>query len=371
MIPFTSPEQGYERHKEKILAAIEKTLDSGKYILGPEVESFEREFSQYCDVPYAIGVASGTDAIELGLRALGIKQNDAVFSPSYTAVATIAAIERAGATPIFVDIDPVSRCINPESLRDAVEQAKRISLIPKCIIAVHIYGQPCEMDQLSIIATEHDMFLLEDCAQAHGALYNGYRAGSIGDLGTFSFYPTKNLGCLGDGGGIVSKDKNLNDKLIQLRQYGWDHKRDSQISGVNSRLDELQAAILRVKLRYLEEDNQQRRFLAARYFKQLSGLPCKLPQEQPNTAHVYHLFVIETDKRDQLREFLKEHGVLSSIHYRMPVHMQSIYQKKYKPLVSLHETEKLSKNILSLPMFPELRIMEVDIICDIIKAWYK
>lgn len=371
MIPFASPEQGYKRHKGEILSAIEKTLDSGKYILGPEVERFEDEFSKYCDVPYAVGVANGTDAIELGLRALGIRQNDAVFSPSHTAVATITAIERAGAIPIFVDIDPVSRCINPESLEEAVEQAKLISLVPKCVIAVHMYGQPCEMDRLSIIATEHDMFLLEDCAQAHGALYKGSRVGSIGDLGAFSFYPTKNLGCLGDGGGVVSRDIELNNKLIQLRQYGWDHKRDSQVLGSNSRLDELQAAILRVKLRYLEEDNLQRRVLAARYFEKLSGLPCKLPQEQSNTVHVYHLFVIETDKRDQLCEFLKEHSVLSSIHYRIPVHMQSIYQKKYKPLVSLHQTERITKNILSLPMFPELSIQDVDMICDVIKAWYK
>lgn len=369
MIPFASPKRGYLRHKGEILAAIEKTLDSGNYILGPEVESFEEEFSRYCDVPYAIGVASGTDAIELGLRALGVGQNDAVFSASHTAVATIAAIERAGATPIFVDIDPESRCISPDSLDEAVKRARQTSLVPKCVITVHLYGQPCEMDRLKLIATENDMFLFEDCAQAHGALYNGRRVGSMGDIGAFSFYPTKNLGCFGDGGGIVTKDKNLSDQLTQLRQYGWDHKRDSQISGVNSRLDEIQAAILRVKLCYLDQDNQQRRALAARYLEQLSGTPCKLPKSQPNTEHVYHLFVIETDKRDQLSDFLKEREVMAAIHYPLPVHMQTIYQKKYKPMVSLYQTEQLAKNILSLPMFPELGIQQVDMICESIRAW--
>jgi len=371
MIPFASPQRGYQRHKGEILAAIEKALDSGRYILGPEVENFEEEFSRYCEVPYAIGVANGTDAIELGLRALGIGQNDAVFSASHTAVATIAAIERAGATPIFVDIDPASRCISPESLEDAVKKTQKTSLVPKCIVAVHIYGQPCDMDHLKLIATENGTFLLEDCAQAHGALHNGHRVGSMGDLGAFSFYPTKNLGCVGDGGGIVTKDKELSVKLTQIRQYGWNQKRDSQISGVNSRLDEIQAAILRVKLSYLEQDNQKRRALAARYLEQLSGLPCKLPTPQPNTEHVYHLFVIETDKRDQLCEFLKGRGVLAAIHYPLPVHMQSIYQKKYKSFVSLHQTETLAKNLLSLPMFPELDIQEVDMICEAVKAWYK
>lgn len=371
MIPFASPERGYQKHKKEILVAVERTLDSGKYILGPEVERFEEEFARYCDVSYAVGVANGTDAIELGLRALGVGQNDAVFSASHTAVASIAAIERAGATPIFVDIDPESRCISPESLEEAVKITKLTSLVPRCIIAVHIYGQPCDMDRIKTIAGENNLFLLEDCAQSHGALYKGRRVGSMGDIGAFSFYPTKNLGCFGDGGGIVTKDNIMFDKLIQLRQYGWDHKRDSQLSGVNSRLDEIQAAILRIKLAYLEQDNQQRRALATRYMDQLSGLPCKLPKAQPNTEHVYHLFVIETDKRDQLGDFLKDREVLASIHYPLPVHMQTFYQNKYKSAVSLQQTEKLTKNILSLPMFPELEIQQVDMICESIRAWYQ
>ena len=251
MIPLADPSATYKHYKKQIDLAIKRVLDSGCYVLGKEVEAFEDEFAAFHGKGfYSVGVANGTDAIALCLRSLGLIKNDEVITSSHTAVATIAGIEQAGCIPVFSDIDPITRCIHPASIE------KRISPKTKAIMPVHIYGQPCNMAEIQKLAKKHRLEIIEDCSQAHGAEIQGQKVGRFGSLAAFSCYPTKNLGCLGDGGVILCKSSEIFDKIKFLRQYGWDDKRESTLSGVNSRLDEIQAAILRVKLCYLSVDNE-------------------------------------------------------------------------------------------------------------------
>ncbi len=293
-----SPKAGYLAHQQEIDDAIARTLASGWYILGKEVAAFEEEFAAYLGVGHAVGVASGTDGLRLALRALGIGPGDLVFTVSHTAVATVAAIDMVGATPVFVDIDPATFTMHPERLAEAIAQAPPGQ--PKAVLPVHLYGHPADLTAITEICRRHDLRLIEDCSQSHGAVWDGKKTGAWGDIGVFSCYPTKNLGALGDAGVVVTDDAELNTQLRLLREYGWRERYVSAIPGENSRLDEMQAAILRVKLRYLDTGNARRRALAARYDALLADADVTLPQARPEAVPVYHQYVIRSDRRDEL-----------------------------------------------------------------------
>lgn len=359
MIPCANPLAQYQSHQKEIFEAVKRVLEGGNYILGPEVEAFEQSFAAYCGADYAVGVNSGTDALILALRALDIGVGDEVITVSHTALATIAAIIASGATPVLVDIDPVYYTMNPECFHKAITSKT------KAVIPVHLYGQPADMDTIMGIAKARNLLVVEDCAQATGALYKGRRVGSIGDAGCFSFYPTKNLGAIGDGGMVVTENEKLFQRIRQLRQYGWDNNRRTEETGLNSRLDEMQAAILNVKLKYLDDDNARRREIALIYNKGLSGLPIELPKERPDTTHVYHLYAITSGKRDQLKEMLAKSGILAGIHYPVPGHLHGGYMHKCKlPVTGLSVTESISGKVLSLPMYPEMTSAQVAQVID-------
>lgn len=348
-----NPRANYLAYRDEIDQAVQRVLTGERYILGPEVSAFETEFAAYCGVPHAVGVANGTDALVLALRGLGVGAGDLVFTVSHTAVATVAAIELARATPVLVDVDPATFTMSPESLEAMVVQlwdGRRG--MPKAVLPVHLYGQPADMESILRIAHEYGLRVVEDCAQAHGAEWNGTRVGGLGDAGCFSFYPTKNLGAIGDGGAVVTRDPQLAEHLCALRQYGWNTARTSEIKGMNSRLDELQAAILRVKLRHLDQDNEKRRALAALYRDGLCALPVGLPKTAAWASPVHHQYVVRTPDRDPLREFLNSRDILSLIHYPVPVHQQPAYRHALR--ADLAQTEELVEEILSLPLYPEL-----------------
>jgi dTDP-4-amino-4,6-dideoxygalactose transaminase len=353
MIPCSNPLAQYQSHKEEILEAIERVLEGGNYIFGPEVEKFEKSFAAYCGAAYAVGVNSGTDALNLALRALDIRPGDQVITVSHTALATVAAIIASGATPVLVDIEPEYYTMDPQCLRRAITSKT------KAVIPVHLYGQPADMGAIMKIAREHGLFVIEDCAQAAGAIYNGMRVGSIGDAGCFSFYPTKNLGAIGDGGMVVTRNASLAERIRRLRQYGWDEKRTTEEPGFNSRLDEIQAAILNVKLKSLDEDNARRREIALIYHEGLAGLPIVLPRERPDTVHVYHLYVIASNERNRLKARLAEGGVFAGVHYPIPGHLHDGYDRLCElPHEEFPVTKSTLGNILSLPMYPELTPIE-------------
>lgn len=353
MIPCANPLAQYQSHKEEILEAVKRVLESGNYIFGPEVEKFEKLFAAYCGADYAIGVNSGTDALTLALRALDIRPGDQVITVSHTALATVAAIVASGATPVLVDIEPAHYTMDPQCLQRAITPKT------KAVIPVHLYGQPADMDAIMKIAREHGLFVIEDCAQAAGASYSGMRVGSIGDAGCFSFYPTKNLGAIGDGGMVVTRQANLAERIRRLRQYGWDERRTTEEPGLNSRLDEIQAAILNVKLKTLDEDNARRREIALIYKEGLAGLPIALPRERPDTVHVYHLYVIASEERNRFKARLAESGVFAGVHYPIPGHLHDGYDSRCElPRTGFPVTERVLGNILSLPMYPEMTPIE-------------
>jgi dTDP-4-amino-4,6-dideoxygalactose transaminase len=354
VILCANPKAQYLAHKAAIDAAIQRVLENGRYVLGPEVAAFEAEFAAYIGAGHAIGVANGTDAIAIALKALGIGPGDEVITTAHTAVATVAAIELAGATPVFADIERDYFTLDPTRVE------KMISPKTKAIIAVHIYGQPAALDEFQAIAKRHGLRLIEDCAQCHGARYDGKRLGSIGDIACFSSYPTKNLGAIGDGGAIVTSDAELAQRCKLIREYGWAERYVSHIVGQNSRLDELQAAVLRVKLAALDVDNQKRADIAARYDRALASTGLVLPKRRPNTSHVFHLYVLRSAKRDALIESLKQAEIGALIHYPVPVHRQKAYLGRVRGGESLPETERAALEVLSLPMYPELTNDEVE-----------
>lgn len=350
---FTAyPLEDYRHHQGPIDDALKAALAAGHYILGGEVFSFEKEFAAYVGTRHSIGVANGTDSIELLLRALGIGKGAKVAVPSQTAVASISAIARAGATPMFLDVDPATFTISPESLEETLASPWGHDL--KAVLAVHLYGHPADMTRLQSICDYHGLVLLEDCAQAHGATHQGRKVGSIGRGGSFSFYPTKNLGAIGDGGGVTTSDDQLADDIRCIRQYGWRERYISAVEGINSRLDELQAALLRVKLRTLPESIENRRRLASAYDEQLAGLPVTTPAQATSCEHAYHLYVIRTPQRDALMKHLNDNGVPAAQHYPAAVHQQPAYEHIRKASLPLPETDALVKEILSLPLHPWL-----------------
>lgn len=358
VIPMTNLAAQYAADQVQIMAAVERVLESGWYILGREVAAFEQEFAAYCGAAQCIGVASGTDAVALALKSCGVQAGDEVITVSHTAVATVAAIEQIGAVPVFVDIDPISRCLNPELISVLVSEKT------KAIVPVHIYGQPAPMREILAVADSFGLSVVEDCAQAHGAEIDGQKVGTFGSAGAFSFYPTKNLGALGDGGAVICNSSQIAEQCHWLRQYGWKERYISQIPGLNSRLDELQAAILRVRLCKLDADNARRRMIARTFDEAICGRRIVTPALVSGTLHAMHLYVVETDARDELEQHLTLNGITSGRHYPLPVHLQPAYQARIRGGDKLPVTENLYRRILSLPLYPELTDEQVARIVD-------
>jgi len=357
----------YFAHQAEIDTAISRVLNSGWYILGQEVEDFERAFAAYLGVNHTIGVANGTEALEIALRACGVGTGDIVITVSHTAVATVAAIELIGATAHLVDVDPQTFTMELNQLEDAIKKSQQKRLPLRAIVPVHLYGHPANLPAIMALADRYQLYVIEDCAQSHGAVSHGRKTGSWGHLAAFSFYPTKNLGALGDGGAVVTNDAKLANKIRCLREYGWQQRYISEIPGMNSRLDPLQAAILKVKLRYLEEENKQRQTLAHLYDNLLAQTSLSLPQKYGPVEHVYHQYVIRTPQRNQLQEFLKTHAINTLIHYPVPIHQQPAYRGRVT--LSLPETEKICQAILSLPMHPYLSAAQIERVSDLVTYW--
>jgi dTDP-4-amino-4,6-dideoxygalactose transaminase len=369
-IPQSSPGRDYRLHQAEIDAALHRVLQSGWYILGSEVRAFEEEFAGYLGLREGVGVASGTDAVELALRSLGIGPGDAVYTVSHTAVATVVAVERTGATAVLIDVDDASYTMDPRSLAAAIAADPRPGgAQPAAVIAVHLYGQAAAMPEILHVARAAGLLVVEDCAQAHGARLDGRLAATWGDVAAFSFYPTKNLGALGDGGFIATDDEGLAATVRELRQYGWRERYVSAVKGMNSRLDEMQAAVLRVKLAHLDTDNARRRAIAARYEARLGGSVLDTPAVRHGADHVFHQYVIRTRHRDDLMAHLRDRGISTAIHYPVPVHLQPAYAERLPQLVDLPVTERIANEIVSLPIFPSLSDGEVDRVAEAVLEW--
>ncbi|HEY6042697.1 MAG TPA: DegT/DnrJ/EryC1/StrS family aminotransferase [Anaerolineae bacterium] len=361
MIPFFDLKKQYESIQAELDEAATRVMKSGWFILGPEVEKFEKEFAAYIDVKHALGVGSGTEALHLALLALGVGPGDQVITVPNTAVATVAAIELTGARAVLVDVLPDSMVLNPALVERALTPRT------KAIIPVHLFGQAADLDPIRELARARNIAVLEDCAQAHGATYHGKRVGSIGDIAAFSFYPTKNLGAYGDGGAILTNDDKLAERVRLIRQYGWRTRYESEIKGMNSRLDELQAAILRVKLAHLEQWNAARRERAALYTELIDGAVTP-PREMAYGQSVYHLYVVQSAQRDALAEYLQTRGIGTAVQYPTPIHLQAAYTS-LAPRGSLPIAEKLAREILSLPLYPELALDEIRTVAGAVREF--
>jgi dTDP-4-amino-4,6-dideoxygalactose transaminase len=357
----TDPRAAYLAHRAEIDDAWRRVMESGRYVLGPEVDAFEREFAEYLGARFGVSTASGTDAIELALRAIGVGPGDGVLTVSHTAIATVSAIVQCGASPLFVDIDAKTFTMDANRLENLIGR-HRVGARLKAIVPVHLYGHPADLPAIVDIARRHELFVVEDCAQSHGAAMGGRKTGTWGDLAAFSFYPTKNLGAFGDGGMIVTGSEELTNRCRSLCEYGWDANRVSQTHGQNSRLDELQAAILRVKLRHLDTGNARRSRLASIYDRLLDRTALVLPTTRAGAMHAYHQYVARTPSRDRLRIQLRQHGIESAVHYSLAVHQHPAYQTFAGPPGSLPETERAAAEVLSLPMYPQLSDREVEFI---------
>ncbi len=369
-IPQTDPRAGYFEQKAEIDAAIARVLMSGQYILGHEVEVFEAAFAAWLGVGHAVGAGSGTDAIELAVRACGIGPGELVFTVSHTAVATVAAIERAGAVPVLVDIEPGGFTMDPASLAAALRAPPPGR--PAAILPVHLYGEPADLAPIRELARRHHLYLIEDCAQSHGAAYRGRPTGSFGDIACFSFYPTKNLGALGDAGMTTTDDPELAVALRELREYGWRERYVSARTGINTRLDPLQAAILAARLPRVGDDNARRQRIAACYDQGLAGLPLGLPRRHAECAHVFHQYVIRSAERDRLREHLRAAQIGTGIHYPVPVHLQPAYQGRLGEFpAGLPETTRAVREILSLPIYPQLAEESADRVIAEIRRFFE
>lgn len=367
MLLTADPKAGFLAHAEEIRAAISRVLESGQYILGPEVDAFEREFSVYQGGGHTIGVANGTDALEIALRTLGVGRGDLVATVANTVTATVSAIEQTGAQPVFVEIDGATMTMDPLALEALLT---RHGEAVKAVVPVHLYGQMADMPAIVAAAARHGARVVEDCAQAHGAAYAGRKAGTWGALAAFSFYPTKNLGALGDGGAVYSHDESLAARVRLVRQYGWRTRYVAEIPGRNSRLDELQAAILRVKLKYLDAENAVRGGLAARYREKLGEEGrepiVRLPVVASDADHVFHQFVVRTARRENLRAHLLTKEIGCGVLYPTPVHRQPAYAD---PALSLPMTERACSEVLSLPCHPALTAADIDRVCAEILRW--
>lgn len=364
-IPFYSVAHINIQLSKELQKTLFECFEKNQYILGEKLKSFENHFAEYNQVKFCGGVGNGYDALVIALKALEIGVGDEVIVPCHTFIATILAISSVGAIPVLVDVDKKYFTIDVGMIES------KISSKTKAILPVHLYGQACEMDKILQIAEKYSLYIIEDCAQAHGTLYKGKQVGSFGYINATSFYPTKNLGALGDGGAVMTNDKSLYEKVLQLRNYGSLEKYYHQILGINSRLDEIQAAILSVKLRYLDKWNQERQQIANWYFEELKNVSqIILPEINPNSNHVFHLFVIRTEKRDELQLFLSSMGIETGIHYPIPVHLQEAYVHLGYEKGDFPVTELISETVLSLPMYVGLTKNKVMYIAQQIIAFF-
>lgn len=361
-VPFVDFTRSYSAHKGAWLTAVERVLGSGHYILGTEVEDFERAFTTYLGVKHVVGVANGLEALQLSLMALGIGAGDEVITTPFSAVATAIAIRAAGATPVFVDID-ASYNIDPHKIEEAITPRT------KAILPVHLYGNPAAIEEIMEIAKKHKIPVVEDCAQSHGATVGGKMTGTFGTINAFSFYPTKNLGAFGDGGAVATNNDALADKVRMMRNYGQRDRYVHEVYGINSRLDALQAALLSIKLTTLDQGNARRCALATQYRAALQGIgDLTLPEERAGAKSVYHLFVIATQKRDALMQYLGEHGIGTLIHYPIPIHQQTCFTEYHAQ--SFPVTEHAAASVLSLPLHPYLTDEECATVATLIKEYY-
>jgi len=358
MIPVFDPVRDFEAHRDEYLAAFERVMRSGRLILGPETEAFEREFAAYVGTDYAVGMNSGTDALSLALLALGIGLGDEVIVPALTAPATATAIRSVGAFPRFVDVLPDTLTLDPRGLARAVSNRTR------CIMPVHLFGCPVPMDEIVAFAERRGLEIVEDCGQGHGTLFGRRHVGTFGRIGCFSFYPTKNLGAFGDGGICVTDDPQLEAALRRLRCYGFDAERNVRVDGRNSRLDEVQAAMLRARLPRLDAGNARRREIAAIYRDRLQAADAELPHDVP--GHAYHQFVLRVPDRAALVEGLKRHGIGYGVHYPTPLHLMSAYLFMGYMTGDFPIAEEVSEQVVSLPLFPELTDAEAEHVCEVV-----
>ena len=362
-VPFGDLKAHYNAYKQPIDQAVSRVLASGYFILGPELERFEKDFEEYLGAGYVAGCASGTEAIYLALAACDIGPADEVIVVAHTAVPTISAISMTGATPVFVDIDPSTYVM------DVAEVEAKITPKTKAIVPVHLYGQMVDVVALNKLAKPRNIKVIEDCAQSTGATLNGGMSGTVGDFGTFSFYPSKNLGAFGDGGAVSTNSREHFDRLVMLRNYGQAKRYHHDIIGINSRLDEIQAAILSAQIPFVKEWNERRREIAQRYTKELKNAVVT-PAEVENGVHVFHLYVIQTAHRDDLQNYLLDNGMQTLIHYPIPAHLQKAYSYLGYKTGDLPVTERLAKRILSLPMYPELTNDQIDEVIAGVLAFY-
>lgn len=364
-VPYFTLSRQYETIKPEIDAAIAKVLTEGHFIMGPEVLELEKALAKYLGVKHVIACANGTDALVMTMDILGIGPGDEVITTPYTFIASVECVSHLGGTPVFVDVEPDSFTIDPEKIRKAITPRT------KAIIPVHIFGQPCDMDAIMAIAKEHNLTVVEDCAQAIGATYKGKRVGSIGQIGCFSLFPTKNLGCYGDGGFIVTDNDEWAALLRRKRTHGSNPKYYHDMFGYNSRLDTLQAAIVLAKLPHLDSWNAKRLEIARRYNEAFASLPVRLPVEMEGRGHVYHLYMMGTDDRDAFKAHLDAIGVGSGVYYPLPMHLQKVYAGMgYQP-GSLPVAETLAPSMLAIPCFPELTDDEQQQVIDAVKSYFR
>ena len=362
-VPFVSFRPLEARIGQDLRAAFDRVLDNSWYIHGAEDDHFEQAFASFCGTKYCVGVGNGLDALMLSLKALGIGPGDEVIVPSNTYIATALAVSYVGATLVFVEPDIRTFNIDPQLIEDAITERT------KCIMPVHLYGQPCDMDPIVKIANKHGLYIVEDCAQAHGALYHGQRVGSFGNLSGFSFYPGKNLGALGDAGAVTTDDEALADKVRALGNYGSDYKYHHIYQGNNSRLDELQAAFLSAKLPSLDEVNEDRRKTAQKYFEGITNPDVVLPTVIDGVAPVWHIFGIRCNRRDELQEHLAQRGIGTNIHYPIPMHLQECYRDLGFSEGAFPIAEEISKTELSIPMYFGMTDEEVQWVIDAINCF--
>ncbi|MEO7299626.1 MAG: DegT/DnrJ/EryC1/StrS family aminotransferase [Verrucomicrobiota bacterium] len=363
-VPFLNLAAQHSALKNEISSAVEAVLTNGHYILGPNVTEFEKELATFTKTKFAVGVNSGSDALTLALRALEIGAGDEVITSPFTYIAPSESIYQVGAKIVFADIDPRTFCINP------AEIARKISPRTKAIIPIHLFGQAAPLNEIRALADSRGISIIEDCAQAIGAKYHGQNVGSFGRLGCFSFYPTKNLGANGDGGMVVTNDEALAKKLRMLRVHGIEKRYYHDLHGFNSRLDEIQAAILRVKLPHLNRWNTRRAEIAARYSEALAKLPLQLPVTASGNTHIFHVYAVLSEKRDALQKFLGERGVPTIIYYPQPLHLQKLYADMKFQRGDFPVAEMISEKILPLPMYPELNDAQVDYVCEIVRQFF-
>jgi len=363
-VPLMDLKSEYAALKPQMIEAIDNALSSMQLVLGPNVQQLEQRWAELVGVEYAIGVGSGTDALIIALKALGIGPGDEVITVGWTFIATIEAIILVGAQPVVVDIEPDYYCLNPELLKEAITTRTR------AIIPVHVYGHPADMTAINAIAREHNLKVIEDCAQAHMARYGGEAVGSLGDCGIFSFYMSKNLSGYGEGGIITTDDNELASQIRLLRNHGYTSKYEHEVIGYNSRLDEIQAAILNVKLRKLEWGNQRRRELAAIYDEMLADLPLIIPPVAPQVEHVYHLYTIRTPQRDALAAYLEEHDIGFATHYRSPAHLQPACRPYGLYRAELPVTEQAADEVLQLPIHPYLSEEQIEYVAETVRGFF-